>query len=125
MPESSMSGGKGIICTINNDENRATSVQLVTSGHVQETIPDAIHKTREAAALQAAIIEARGMFPDISNSITAVHTEEHAHTQEPTSRRDSVLAALRKHQKTIKEKEKTDRGERSRALQVKKGGPTL
>ena len=126
MPDSHMHGGKGIICMLHDEENLAAGYTLIMAGKVQENIADTAQRTQDAAALKAAITEAKSWFPEHATERTAqnVVTEQplRAKKEEPFGRKESVLAALRKHQKSIRENsENKGREERSHTPQSRKG----
>ena len=144
-PEGNPNGGKGIGFTLQDGSDYAGDFPLVVDGRVQTETINAVDHFHQMSAIQEVIEDAKKVFsdkeltPDLTETVqspsgslnkeaaSVTHSEERKAEQterKPSgNRKESVLEALRKHQKDLQAKKDTP--EKAPTTQRKKGEPAL
>ena len=144
-PEGNPNGGKGIGFTLQDGSDYAGDFPLVVNGCVQTETINAVDHFHQMPAIQEVIADAKKAFPDKGavaelaeavespseplnkGTIAVTHSEDRKAEQterKPSgNRKESVLEALRKHQKDLQAKK--DAPEKAPTTQRKKGEPVL
>ena len=145
LPEGNPNGGKGIGFTLQDGSDYAGDFPLVVDGRVQTETINAVDHFHQMPAIQEVIEDAKKVFsdkeltPDLTETVqfpsrslnkeaaSVTHSEERKAEQterKPSgNRKESVLEALRKHQKDLQAKKDTP--EKAPTTQRKKGEPVL
>lgn len=136
IPDDRIHGVKGIGFTLQDGSDYAGDFPLVSGGHVLEDSINAIPHYRDLPAVQEAMKQAKALFPEhAAEARTSTdmpgkgenprpRVETNVTDRSAGKRRDSVLSALREHQKNVKSSN-VSRPERTRTAHRQKGGPEL
>ena len=136
IPDDRIHGVKGIGFTLQDGSDYAGDFPLVSGGHVLEDSINAIPHYRDLPAVQEAMKQAKALFPEhAAEARTSTDMPGKGENPRPRvetkvtdrsagKRRDSVLSALREHQKNVKSRN-VSRPERTRTVQRQKGGLEL
>lgn len=136
IPDDRIHGVKGIGFTLQDGSDYAGDFPLVSGGHVLEDSINAIPHYRDLPAVQEAMKQAKALFPEhAAEARTSTNMPGKGENPRPRvetnvtdrsagKRRDSVLSALREHQKNVKSRN-VSRPERTRTVQRQKGGLEL
>lgn len=136
IPDDRIHGVKGIGFTLQDGSYYAGDFPLVSGGHVLEDSINAIPHYRDLPAVQEAMKQAKALFPEhAAEARTSTdmpgkgenprpRVETNVTDRSAGKRRDSVLSALREHQKNVKSSN-VSRPERTRTAHRQKGGPEL
>lgn len=136
IPDDRMHGVKGIGFTLQDGSDYAGDFPLVSGGHVLEESINEIPHYRDHPAVQEAMKQAKVLFPDhvteagISTDMPGKDENSRPRIganvtdRSAGKRRDSVLSALREHQKKV-QSTNVNRPEHTRTAHRQKGGPEL
>ena len=136
IPDDRIHGVKGIGFSLQDGSDYAGDFPLVSGGHVLEDSINAIPHYRDLPAVQEAMKQAKALFPEhAAEARTSTDMPGKGENPRPRvetnvtdrsvgKRRDSVLSALREHQKNVKSRN-VSRPERTRTVQRQKGGLEL
>ena len=145
LPEGNPNGGKGIGFTLQDGSDYIGDFPLVVDGRVQTENINAVDHFRQMPAIQEVIEDAKKVFPDREEALnlaetvqspsgslsreaaSVTHSDERKTVQSErkpsVNRKESVLEALRKHQKEVQARKDTP--EKAPTTQRKKGEPAL
>jgi hypothetical protein len=136
IPDDRVHGVNGIGFTLQDGSDYAGDFPLVSGGHVLEESINEIPHYRDHPAVQEAMKQAKALFPEhAAEARTSTdmpgkgenprpRVETNVTDRSAGKRRDSVLSALREHQKNVKSRN-VSRPERTRTVQRQKGGLEL
>ncbi len=145
LPEGNPNGGKGIGFTLQDGSDYIGDFPLVVDGKVQTENINAVDHFRQMPAIQEVIEDAKKVFPDREEALNLAETvqspsgllnreaasvthsderkAEQTERKPSVNRKESVLEALRKHQKEVQARKDTP--EKAPTTQRKKGEPVL
>ena len=145
LPEGNPNGGKGIGFTLQDGSDYTGDFPLVVDGRVQTETINSVDYFHQMPAIQEVIEDAKKVFPDREEALdlaetvqspsgslnreaaSVTHSDERKAEQterKPSvNRKESVLEALRKHQKEVQARKDTP--EKTPTTQRKKGEPAL